>query len=173
MRALVILEHDGTTIRTGSYSAAAFAQAAARSDGSVELLVLGHNIENLTHAASHIAPVLAAEHQLLAAPVADLYAHVIADVVRSRGLDLLVAASTTFARDIVGRAAGLLGGAMASDVIGHEFRDGRLLLRRPMYAGAVIATVALHGEPRIITIRSSAYSPLKPGDTQFDIERIE
>src|SRR6185369_10810685 len=84
----------------------------------------------------------------------------------------LTAASTTFARDIVGRAAGLLGGAMASDVIGHESRDDQLLLRRPMYAGAVVATVMLQGKPQIITVRSSAYPPLKPGDTQFDIERI-
>ena len=41
-----------------------------------------------------------------------------------------------------------------------------------MYAGAVIATVTLHGQPQIVTIRSSAYAPLTPGDTQFDIERI-
>jgi electron transfer flavoprotein alpha subunit len=172
MRALVILEHDGKAIRPASYSAAAFAQAVAQS-GSIESLLLGNNLESMAQAASRIVPVLVAEHELLATPVADRYANIIANVVRSRGFDVLVAASTTFARDIVGRAAGLLGGAMASDVIGHEFCDGQLLLRRPMYAGAVIATVTLHGHPRIITIRSSAYSPLKPGDTQFDIDRIK
>jgi electron transfer flavoprotein alpha subunit len=171
MRVLVILEHDSKAIRPGSYSAAAFAQAIAQA-GGVEFFLLGHELESMAQAASRFAPVLVAEHELLAAPVADRYANVIADVVRSRGFDVLVAASTTFARDIVGRAAGLLGGAMASEVIGHEFRDGRLLLRRPMYAGAVIATVTLHGDPRIITVRSSAYPPLKPGDKQFDVERV-
>jgi electron transfer flavoprotein alpha subunit len=172
MRALVILEHDAKAVRLGSYSAAAFAQAAVETGGSVELLLLGHGVDRLAQAASRVAPVVVADHELLAAPVADRYASVIADIVRSRKIDLLTAASTTFARDIVGRAAGLLGGAMASDVIGHEFRDGRLLLRRPMYAGAVIATVTLRGGPQIITVRSSAYAPLKPGDEQFDIERI-
>jgi electron transfer flavoprotein alpha subunit len=172
MRALVVLEHDGSAVRLGSYSAAAFAQAVAEAGGSVELLLLGHEVESVAQAASRVAPVLVANHELLATPVADRYANVIADVVRSRNIDILTAASTTFARDIVGRAAGLLGGAMASDIIGHEFRVGRLLLRRPMYAGAVIATVTLQGGPQIVTVRSSAYPPLKPGDTQFDIERI-
>jgi electron transfer flavoprotein alpha subunit len=172
MRALVILEHDGKVIRPGSYSAAAFAQAIAQAGGSVQLMLLGHDIESMVQAASRIAPVIVAEHERLAVPVADCYANIIADVLRSRGFDVLTAASTTFARDVVGRAAGLLGGAMASDVIGHEFRDGKLLLRRPMYAGAIVATVTLKGEPQIITVRSSAYRPLKPGDTRFDIERI-
>jgi electron transfer flavoprotein alpha subunit len=173
MRALVILEHDGKSIRVGSYSAVAFARAALETGGSVELLCLGHNITELAQSAARVAPVLAVEHELLATPVADRYAAIIADVVRSRGFDLVVAASTTYARDIVGRAAGLLGGAMASDVVGHEVRDGRLLLRRPMYAGAIIATVALAGHPQIVTVRSSAYPPVKPGDTLHAIERIE
>src|SRR3954454_18720514 len=99
MRALVILEHDGTAIRPGSFSAGAFAQAVAQ-PGSVEFLLLGHNVESMAQTASRIAPVLVAEHELLATPVADRYANIIAKVVRSRGFDVLVAASTTFTRDI-------------------------------------------------------------------------
>ena len=69
--------------------------------------------------------MLSAQDEVLADPVADRYARVIADVAADRRIDLIVAAATTFAKDIVGRAAGLLGGAMAGDVTGHEFRDGR------------------------------------------------
>ncbi len=55
MRALVVAEHDSKTIRTGSYSAAAFAQAiAAHHDGSMELLVLGHRIEGLVQSAARL-----------------------------------------------------------------------------------------------------------------------
>src|SRR5262249_33740741 len=119
MRALVILEHDGKAVRQGSYSAAAFAQAAVRSADGVELLLIGHNVGDAVRVASRIAPVVFADHGTLAVPVADRYAALIADVVRTRRADLVVAASTTFSRDIVGRAAGLLGGAMASEVVGH------------------------------------------------------
>jgi electron transfer flavoprotein alpha subunit len=174
MRALVIVEHDSQNIRSGSYSAAAFAQSVvAHSGGAIEFLILGTGVSPLAESAAKIAPVIVAEHELLAKPVADRDAAIIADVVRSRGYDLVAAASTTFARDIVGRAAGLLGGIMASDVVGHEFRDGRLLLRRPMYAGAVTATVALSGSPQVITIRPSAYPPLAPGAATFEIAKLE
>jgi electron transfer flavoprotein alpha subunit len=173
MRALVVVEHNMKAIRAGSYSAAAFAQEIAAADGgTVELLILGHGFDALAQSASHVAPVLVADHELLRFPIADRYAAIIASVVRSRGSDLVVAAATTFARDIVGRAAGLLGGCMASDVVGHEVRDGRLLLKRPMYAGALLATVALLGHPQIVTIRPSAYAPAAPGPTPFDVQRI-
>jgi electron transfer flavoprotein alpha subunit len=113
-----------------------------------------------------------ADSAALAVPTADRYARVIADVVRAGQFDVVAAASTTFAKDIVGRAAGLLGGAMASDVVGHEFRDGRLLLRRPMYAGALIATVALSGLPQIITVRPSAYPAAPSRTARFAVQRV-
>ncbi len=158
MRTLIICEHDGKGIRLGSRSAVAFANAVAEEmRGSVECLLLGHSLAAIAQDAAAYAPVLVADHPALENPVADRYAKVIADVVKQRSYDLVVAAATTFAKDILPRAAGLLGGAMASEVIGHEFRDGRLCFRRPLFAGAVVATVALHGKPQIVTIRPSAY----------------
>ena len=158
MRVLILCEHDGQGIRLGSRSAVAFANAVAeQTGGSVECLLLGHSLAAVAQDAAAYAPVLVADHPALANPVADRYAKVIADVVRQCGCDLVVAAATTFAKDILPRAAGLLGGAMASEVIGHHFRDGQLCFRRPLFAGAVVATVALHGKPQIVTVRPSAY----------------
>ena len=157
MRVLIISEHDGKGIRLGSRSAVAFANTVAEETrGSVECLLLGHSLAAVAQDAAAYAPVLVADHPALENPVADRYAKVIADVVKQRGYDLVVAAATTFAKDILPRAAGLLGGAMASEVIGHEFRDGRLCFRRPLFAGAVVATVVLHGKPQVVTIRPSA-----------------
>ncbi len=173
MRVLIVVEHYGTTARPASASAAGFAYSIARqTEGSVECLVVGHQIEDVARQCSTCAPVLCCDSPLLADPVADRYAKVIATVVTEREFDLIVAASTTFARDIVGRAAGLLGGTMASDVIGHEWRDGELLLRRPMFAGAATATVVLKGEPKIITIRPTAYEPPQPAENPFEITSL-
>ena len=160
MRVLILCEHDGQGIRLGSRSAVAFANAVAeQTQGSVECLLLGHSLAAVAKDAAAYAPVLVADHPALANPVADRYAKVTADVGKQRGCDLVVAAATTFAKDILPRAAGLLGGAMASEVIGHQFRDGRLCFRRPIFAGAVVATVALHGKPQLVTVRPSAYAP--------------
>jgi electron transfer flavoprotein alpha subunit len=160
MRVLILCEYDSKSLRLGSRSALAFANAVAeQTQGSVECLLLGHSLATVAQDTSSYAPVLVADHPALANPVADRYAKVIAQVVKERGCDLVVAAATTFAKDILPRAAGLLGGAMASEVIGHQFRDDQLCFRRPLFAGAVVATVALHGKPQIVTVRPSAYAP--------------
>src|SRR5207248_2330073 len=119
----------------------------------------GHGVDAAAQDASAFEEVLVADSPALAHPVADRYARVIAEAVGDYGVDLVAAAATTFAKDILARAAGLLGGAMAGDVAGHEFTNGKLLLRRPMYAGEVLATVTLSGHPLIITVHPSGYPP--------------
>ena len=173
MRVLVIAEHEGSTIRPGSRSAIEFARSVAeQTGGQVEVLLLGHEIDEAAQDAARYAPVLIAQNAALANPVADRYAKVIAQTVTQRNIDLLVAASTTYAKDIVGRAAGLLGGAMASDVIGHQWTDGQLVMQRPMYAGAVIASVRLTQQPYIVTIRAAAYEAAEPAATGHSCEAL-
>ncbi len=173
MRVLIIAEHDSKTVKLGSLSAVGFANCiAAETDGEVEILALGADLGQVSEHAADYAPVLVADAGALGKPVADRYAKVIAQVAKDRAANLVVAASTTFAKDIVARAAGLLGGAMASDVVGHEFQDGTLLVKRPMFAGAVTATVVLNGEPKIMTIRPSAYLPADPKDTSCAVTQV-
>jgi electron transfer flavoprotein alpha subunit len=169
MKTLVLMEHDGVALRSGSGAALGFARAITE---DVTALVLGEGIAAMTAEASKFAPVLAADNAALANSVADRWAHVIAEVARNHNAELVVATSTTWAKDIVGRAAGLLGGAMASDVIGHELEGGELRLRRPMFAGAITATITLKGSPQIITVRSSAYDTPAPAATPFAINAV-
>ena len=83
------------------------------------------------------------------------------------------------ARDIRGRAGGRLGGAMASDVTGFLRDEDRLVWQRPMYAGAVTASVVLHGSPLIVTVRPTAAEPPERNSSpaaitpiNFDVERL-
>jgi len=173
MRILVVAEHDGTALRPGTLCAIGFAGTiAGQTSGEVECLVLGHRVDDVAQDAARFSRVVSVDSPALADPVADRHAHVIADVVARRSADLVVAASTTYVRDIVGRAAGLLGGAMASDVVSHEFLDGQLVMQRPMYAGAVNATVTLTGHPQIVTIRASACAASEPSESTFEITTV-
>jgi electron transfer flavoprotein alpha subunit len=169
MNAIVLVEHDGSRIRPGSRSAITAARELAEAQGGgVELLVLGSDLEEVALEASRLAPTIVAVSSSLQQPRADCYARVIADVCRDRACDLLLAASTTFAKDIVPRVAALLEAPMASDVTGYSFESGQLLLRRPMYAGSVTATVALVGRPNVITVRASAFPQALPGAIAFE-----
>ncbi len=163
MKILVLLEHDQEQLRPGSLSAIGFASDLARqSGGEVLSLLLGDSLDLLAREAAQFAPVITASSPLLADPLADRHAHVIAEVIGNQQLDLVVAASSTYSRDVVSRAGGLLGGAMASDIVDHAWTDGRLVMKRPMYAGAILATVVLTSSPQLITVRPSAYPPADP-----------
>jgi electron transfer flavoprotein alpha subunit len=165
MTVLVVAEHDGTKVRPGVYSALTVARDLAKNSGdNVELIVLGSGLDSVAADAARFAPVIIADHPLLANPTADRYARLIADVVRSRDAVRVIANSTTFAKDILPRAAALLSAAMAGDVTGYSFANGELLLRRPMYAGAAMAVVSLAGRPQVITVRASAFPSAEPLD---------
>ena len=174
MNILVFLEHDTAAIRSGSRSALGFARSVAKqTNGNLTGLLLGHDIEAAAQDAARYAPVVVADHTDLAYPLSDRWATIIARVVREEKIDLLVAAANTIAKDIIARAAGLLGGTMASDVIAHELQDDRLVFRRPMYAGAVTATVVLAGTPQVVTVRPAAYEQAQRAESAHEIRTID
>jgi electron transfer flavoprotein alpha subunit len=163
MSILVVAEHDGARARPGSLSALAVARdLATRSGERVELLVVGSGLDSVAVDAARFAPVIVVDQPLLANPTADRYAQIIADVAKAREAGTIVANSTTFAKDILPRASALLSAAMAGDVTDYSFMNGELLLRRPVYAGAAMATVALTGRPLVITVRASAFPAAEP-----------
>ncbi len=94
MKTLVLMEHDGAALRPGSGAALGFAREVSE---DVTALVLGEDIAVMTAEASKLAPVLAADNAALAGPVADRWAHVIAEVARAHNAELIVATSTTWA----------------------------------------------------------------------------
>jgi electron transfer flavoprotein alpha subunit len=163
MSVLVVAEHDGERVRPGSWPALTVARdLAAHGKEHVEMLVLGSGLDSVAADAMRFAPVVVADDPLLANPMADRYARIIADVAKGREARSIVANSTTFAKDILPRASAILNAAMAGDVTSYSFVNGELLLRRPMYAGAATATVTLAGERFVITVRASAFPAAEP-----------
>jgi electron transfer flavoprotein alpha subunit len=175
MRTLVVAEHDGISLRRASLSCLSFAKSiVAPAGGDVTWLVLGHQTDSVTADAARFAPVLAADSPSLAHALAEPFANTIAHTVRARGFDLLCAAASTFSKDILPRAAALLGGAMVSDVVRHELVDGNILFDSPQYAGAVTATVRLLGSPQVVTVRASSYSAAAAEHTKsYPVELLE
>jgi electron transfer flavoprotein alpha subunit len=175
MRILIVAEHDGNTLRSASLSCLSFAKSVtATTGGDVTWLVLGQNLGTVAAQAARFAPVLAVDSPSLVHPLAEPFARTIAEIVRDRKFDLLCAAASTFSKDILPRAAALLGGAMASDVLRHELIDGQPVFDCPQFAGAVTATLRLIGSPQIVTIRASAYPAAQTGSaTSNSVEHIQ
>jgi electron transfer flavoprotein alpha subunit len=174
MRTLVIAEHDGKSLRSASLSSLGFAKSiAGATGGNVTWLLLGYGTDGLAEEAARYAGVIVVDAPGLEHPMAEPQARAIESVVRSRQFDLVCAASSTFSKDVLSRAAGLLGGAMASDVVRHALVGDELQFDCPQFAGAVMATLRLIGSPQIVTVRASAYPSAAIEATSHPLERIE
>lgn len=172
---LVIAQNARGILKPTTGTAAGFAQKiCAATGGTFDILVLGSGVQAAAAAAAYwgAAQVLVADSPALAEPLADRYAHVIAEVAQARNATLVVATSSTFSKDILPRAAGLLDAGMVSDVLGVQVEGGELLYRRPMFAGNAVATVKLGGPIQVATVRGAAFVPTTTGDAPSNITPV-
>jgi electron transfer flavoprotein alpha subunit len=156
---LVIAEQDQGLLKLASLSALSFASKIATSGGSLDVLLLGHNISAVAEQLRGYGAqnILVADHEALKNPLADKYAHVIANVAKERKVSIIVGAASTFSKDILPRVAGLLDAGMVSDVIDVSTENQELTFKRVLFAGNALAWVKLEGDVKVITVRGSAF----------------
>jgi electron transfer flavoprotein alpha subunit len=174
---LLVAEHDGGRVRQGTLAALSCArQIADQVGGEIALLVMGDDVAEVTEAlrAAPVARVLVAEHPSLRGLLADRAAPVVCRAMEAAGASWLLAASSTFSKDLLPRAAALLDAGMLTDVIGLEAAPGDApRFRRPVYAGNAIATVSLEGPVRVLSVRATAFSPVPQGEARAPLETVD
>jgi electron transfer flavoprotein alpha subunit len=65
-----------------------------------------------------------------------------------------------------------VGAGLASDCVALEVKDGRIVARRPMYAGKAYATVEWAGEPQMASLRPNVF-PLGPQDASRPVAVVK
>ena len=156
---LIVAEHEaGALCPATCHALSAARELARRTGGALHGAILGSGIEAPARAlAAYGLPVLAADHPALADPLAEACAPVIAAIAEQLGAAWIVAASTSFGKDVLPRAAARLGAAMASDVVRIDGTGAELVLHRPMWAGSVSAEVALATPRKALTVRTTEF----------------
>ncbi|MEQ9495229.1 MAG: FAD-binding protein [Deltaproteobacteria bacterium] len=162
---LVVSEISEGAIKGATLTAVTFAnEAAKRSGGNVQLLAIGSGIgEAAGELAKYGAAVHVADDAALANPLAEAYAKVIKAGAEAAGATVVVMAATSHGKDVMPRAAALLGAGMASDILGFAGDEG-FAVRRPVQAGNVIATVEITTDTKVITTRPTEFDAAQPGD---------
>jgi electron transfer flavoprotein alpha subunit len=153
---LVVIEHDGQQAKPASLRAVS---AARQLGDAYSLVCIGQRIEQVASSVTELgaAKVYMADHESLADPLADRYAQVIAEVAAQDGSRTILAASSTFSRDLLPRVAALVDAPMLSDVTQIQSRAGQTEYQRPVNAGSEVAAVTLQAECRVLTIRPGAF----------------
>jgi electron transfer flavoprotein alpha subunit len=167
MSVLVLVEHDGKSIKDATLAAV----SAASKLGDVHALVAGSNVGAATDAAAKIAgvaKVLVADAPHLDHELAEEIAPVAAKLMD--GYDAFVAPATTFGKNIAPRVAALIDVMQVSDVLSIEGPD---TFTRPIYAGNAIATVKSNDAKKVITVRTTAFDKAAAEGGSAAIEPVD
>lgn len=171
---LVIAEHDNKalsvdTLRT--INAATSIQGDNQTFANITVLVMGHDCEIVNKQlqaideVSHILCVDSKEYQdQLAENLAQTVLNVYQDDDHPSYSHILAAAST-FGKNLLPRVAALLDVGQVSDVICIEEED---VVVRPIYAGNALARVKVLDPIKVMTVRSSAFDAVAQSEGSID-----
>ena len=167
MKTLVLVEHDGSSIKDATLAAV----TAASQLGEVHLLVAGLGAEGVGGKAAQIAGVQKVhvasgahlEHQL-AEDVAPIAARLM------EGHDAFLAPATTTGKNVAPRVAALLDVMQISDILSVESDD---TFTRPIYAGNAIATVRSKDAKKVITVRGTAFEKAAANGGSGTVEAVD
>ncbi|SMC26061.1 electron transfer flavoprotein alpha subunit apoprotein [Andreprevotia lacus DSM 23236] len=158
MSILILAEHDGQQLKKAARQTISAAQAWGL---PVHLLLVGDNTAAAAASAAQVAGVARVIHvdaPHLAHPLAEDVSAIVVGL--ARDYKVLVSAHTTFAKNILPRAAALLDVAMVADVIGIKAPN---TYARPIYAGSVLATVENSDALQVVTVRATSFDAAVDG----------
>ncbi|MEO7744309.1 MAG: FAD-binding protein [Usitatibacter sp.] len=154
MTALVIAEHDGSTLKGGTANAVT---AAVKMAGDAHVLVAGSNAKGATESASKLAgvsKVLHVDSVHYDGGLAENYAALVVSL--AKDYSHVVASASAFGKNFIPRVAALLDVAQVSEISAVESADTFV---RPIYAGNAFATVQSADAVKVVTVRATGFEP--------------
>ncbi|MGS0694703.1 electron transfer flavoprotein subunit alpha/FixB family protein [Shewanella sp. 0m-4] len=152
MAILVLAEHDNSSLKLDTAKVVACAQAIG---GDIDVLVVGHNCGAVASEAQKLAGVrnvLVADSGSYANHLADNVSDLMISI--ASDYEHVLAAASSFGKDVLPRVAALLDVSQLSEVIEVVSSDTFV---RPVYAGNALATVQSLDDKKVMTVRSSAF----------------
>ena len=166
MRVLVVAEHDNAQLASATLHAVS---AAAALGGEVDLLVAGESCDEAATAATKVqgvSRVIEVEDSAYAEPVAEDLVALLQALAPDYGA--ILAASTTFGKNVMPRLAALLDVAQLSDIVAVVGPD---TFKRYIYAGNALATVQTSDATKVITVRVTAFDAAPADGGNAALER--
>ena len=167
MSILVLAEHDNNELNPATLNAVA---AAAQVGGDIDILVAGSGCGAVADAAAKVAgvnKVLCADSAEYANGIAENMIPLIMSVVD--GYSHLMAAATTYGKNILPGVAALKDVAQISDIIRVDDAD---TFQRPIYAGNALATVKSGEALKVITVRTTSFEAVAADGGSAAVEAV-
>lgn len=136
--------------------------------GVVRTVLIGSGLKALADEAARYGAdqVVAFDDPGLAAYATEAYARALAQAIAEAKPVAVLIPYTALGKDLAPRVAARVGAGLVSDCVALALKDGRLVARRPVYAGKAYATVAWAGDPQMATLRANVFSLGTPDATR-------
>lgn len=153
MSILILAEHDGVNLNPSVHQAVTAAQAW---NSAIHVLVAGNAADVVVKQAASICAVervVQANASHLEKPIAEDIANLIVSI--SNDYKVILAAHSSFSKNVLPRVAALLDVAMISDVL--EIKEKSTYVRS-MYAGNVLTTIQSSDAVQVLTVHASNFN---------------
>ncbi len=112
------------------------------------------------------------EDAAFASYATEAYARAFAQVITETKPSVVLVPFTALGKDLAPRVAAKVGAGLASDCVALAVEGGKLMARRPVYAGRAYATVSWAGEPQLASLRPNVF-PLGAPDNARQAEVVK
>jgi electron transfer flavoprotein alpha subunit len=150
---------DGKLRRPSLEAVSEARRLASPLSASVRSVVIGSGVTALAEELGRYGAdqVVAFDDPALGAYATEPYARALAQAAAEAKPLAVLVPFTAMGKDLAPRVAARLGAGLVSDCVGLAVKDGRLVARRPVYAGKAYATVGWAGEPQMATLRPNVF----------------
>ncbi len=174
MNVLILAEQSNGALRKASLHAlSAGAQLAQKTGGELHVALLGSGLEKVS---AELAAYGGKALHVVDAPelkdyLAEPFSQALAALVKACGATWIGAAATAVGKDLLPRLAARLGAGMASDVLGFEGAGAAIHLKRPMWAGNVLAEVEIASALKVFTVRATEFAPAPKAAAPAEVKK--
>lgn len=152
-------QRDGA-LRKVSFECASTARKLADETGDeVCAVLLGSGVEGLAAELGKygVDKVYLADAPVFAQYQTDSYANAVAKIVKEKAPAILLLSWSVLGKDLASRLVGKLATGMASDCVELRIDNGRLVAKRPMYAGKCFGEITFASDPQMAGLRPNVF----------------
>jgi len=158
---LIIAEQRKGQFRKAAYEVATAGRKVADDlGGDVTALVFGKDVSGMATelGAYGVDKVLVAENDLFDNYTPEGFVKVILETIAQLDPEVVLFGATSQGKDLAPRVASKLGVGLASDCTGLQVDGGKLIAKRPVYAGKAFIQLAFKANPQMASLRPKAFT---------------
>lgn len=160
MKVLVWCEVRGGKLRSSSLEAVGAGLRLAGAGGTCSAIVIGRGVSEASSELQRygVATVYEADHADLEPFHYSSICEVLESAVKASGPQIILAMASPLGRDVLPRFSARTGAGIVTDVVDLSLQDGRLVVKKPLYAGKCVGEFEVLCDPMaLVTLRPNVF----------------